>query len=96
MVTGSIPAIRFGIILGGTLLALSIASLRSHKKGKTSPVALKGQAGQHVVYFTIEITKHINKTASKSLYFGLIALLLIHSLWQKMEFIFSLELLNPL
>ncbi|KAH9736965.1 protein fatty acid export 3 [Citrus sinensis] len=57
MVTGSIPAIRFGIILGGALLALSIASLRSHKKGKTSPVALKGQAGQRVVYFTIEITK---------------------------------------
>lgn len=51
MVTGSLPAIRFGIILGGTLLALSIASLKVHKKGKTSNVALKGQAGQYTVYF---------------------------------------------
>lgn len=55
MVTGSIPAIRFGIILGGTLLALSIASLRSHKKGKTSPVALKGQAAIATIIFLREI-----------------------------------------
>ncbi|KAI3474294.1 hypothetical protein Pfo_029082 [Paulownia fortunei] len=37
MLTGSIPAIRFGIILGGTLLALSISSLRSWKKGSHQP-----------------------------------------------------------
>ncbi|KAL9428609.1 hypothetical protein AB3S75_030568 [Citrus x aurantiifolia] len=55
MVTGSIPAIRFGIILGGTLLALSIASLRSHKKGKTSPVALKGQAAIATIIFLREM-----------------------------------------
>lgn len=45
MVTGSISAIRFGIILGGALLALSVSSLKSHKKGESSPLAIKGQAG---------------------------------------------------
>ncbi|KAK4481262.1 hypothetical protein RD792_012146 [Penstemon davidsonii] len=45
MLTGSIPAIRFGIILGGTLLALSISSLRSWKKGESSALVLKGQTG---------------------------------------------------
>ncbi|KZV41095.1 hypothetical protein F511_14071 [Dorcoceras hygrometricum] len=44
MLTGSIPAIRFGIILGGALLALSISSLKSWKKGDSSPLVLKGQA----------------------------------------------------
>lgn len=45
MVTGSTGAIRFGVILGGTLLALSIASLRSWRKGESSSLPLKGQAG---------------------------------------------------
>ncbi|PWA60823.1 hypothetical protein CTI12_AA375260 [Artemisia annua] len=45
MITGSISAIRFGIILGGTLLGLAVYSLRSWKKGESSAVALKGQAG---------------------------------------------------
>ncbi|MBA0681247.1 hypothetical protein Goari_023065 [Gossypium aridum] len=44
MVTGSISAIRFGIILGGALLALSVSSLKSHKRGESSPLAVKGQA----------------------------------------------------
>ncbi|KAI4318945.1 hypothetical protein MLD38_032598 [Melastoma candidum] len=44
MLTGSISAIRFGVILGGTLLALAVISLRSYKSGKPSPAALKGQA----------------------------------------------------
>ncbi|KAG4925370.1 hypothetical protein JHK87_050910 [Glycine soja] len=44
MVTGNTAAIRFGVILGGVLLALSILSLKSYKKGRTSPLALKGQA----------------------------------------------------
>ena len=48
MVTGSITAIRFGLILGGVLLALSILSLRSFKKGETSQLALKGQTGKHM------------------------------------------------
>lgn len=45
MLTGSISAIRFGVILGGTLLALSVSSLRSWKRGESSSLALKGQAG---------------------------------------------------
>ena len=45
MLTGSIPAIRFGVILGGALLALSISSLRAYKKGESLPLALKGQTG---------------------------------------------------
>ncbi|XP_047322068.1 protein FATTY ACID EXPORT 3, chloroplastic-like [Impatiens glandulifera] len=45
MITGSVSAIRFGIILGGVLLALSISSLREWRtKGVQSPLALKGQA----------------------------------------------------
>ncbi|OWM67051.1 protein FATTY ACID EXPORT 3, chloroplastic [Punica granatum] len=55
VVTGSIPAIRFGVILGGTLLALSISSLRSYRKGKSSPIALKGQAGIAGVIFLREV-----------------------------------------
>ncbi|KAK2414926.1 protein FATTY ACID EXPORT 3, chloroplastic [Trifolium repens] len=42
MITGSIAAIRFGVILGGVLLALSISSLKSYKKGQPSSLALKG------------------------------------------------------
>lgn len=45
MLTGSISAIRFGVILGGALLALSVSSLRSYKRGEPYAVALKGQAG---------------------------------------------------
>lgn len=45
MVTGSISAIRFGVIIGGALLFLSVSSLRSYKQGESSPLTLKGQAG---------------------------------------------------
>ncbi|KAK2998824.1 hypothetical protein RJ639_023209 [Escallonia herrerae] len=45
MLTGSISAIRFGVILGGALLALSVLSLKSWKRGESSTLALKGQAG---------------------------------------------------
>ena len=48
MLTGSISAIRFGVILGGTLLALGIYSLRSWKKGESTSVALKGQTGWYL------------------------------------------------
>ncbi|XP_073017100.1 protein FATTY ACID EXPORT 3, chloroplastic-like [Primulina eburnea] len=51
MLTGSIPAIRFGIILGGTLLAMSISSLKSWKKGESSPLVLKGQAAIATILF---------------------------------------------
>lgn len=45
MITGSISAIRFGVILGGTLFALAVYSLRSWKKGESTSVPLKGQSG---------------------------------------------------
>lgn len=55
MLTGSIPAIRFGIILGGTLLALGVSSLRSWRKGEPSPFALKGQAAIATILFLREL-----------------------------------------
>ncbi|XP_057477146.1 protein FATTY ACID EXPORT 3, chloroplastic-like isoform X1 [Actinidia eriantha] len=55
MLTGSISAIRFGVILGGTLLALSIASLSAWKKGEPFPLALKGQAAIASILFLREI-----------------------------------------
>ncbi|KAK4801216.1 hypothetical protein SAY86_021703 [Trapa natans] len=56
MITGSVAAIRFGVILGGILLALSISSLRSYsREQKTSPLALKGQAGIAGVIFLREV-----------------------------------------
>ncbi|GAB2300784.1 hypothetical protein Dimus_034820 [Dionaea muscipula] len=51
MVTGSISAIRFGVILGGTLLALSVFSLRSWRKEEPSMLALKAQAVIAVILF---------------------------------------------
>ncbi|CAI9768421.1 unnamed protein product [Fraxinus pennsylvanica] len=51
MLTGSVSAIRFGIILGGTLLAISILSLRSWKKGELLPLALKGQTAIATILF---------------------------------------------
>lgn len=54
MLTGSIPAIRFGVILGSSLLALSISSLRSWKRGLPSRRFLKGQAAIATVLFIRE------------------------------------------
>ncbi|XP_047333158.1 protein FATTY ACID EXPORT 3, chloroplastic-like [Impatiens glandulifera] len=51
MLTGNISAIRFGIILGGLLLALSISSLRAWKKGEQYPLALKGQTAIASILF---------------------------------------------
>nr|XP_043620558.1 protein FATTY ACID EXPORT 3, chloroplastic isoform X2 [Erigeron canadensis] len=55
MITGSVSAIRFGIILGGTLLALAVYSLRSWKKGESSSVALKGQAAIATILFLRDV-----------------------------------------
>ncbi|RZC77975.1 hypothetical protein C5167_002212 [Papaver somniferum] len=51
MVTGNLSGIRFGVILGGSLLALSISSLRSWKRGESSGMALKGQAAIAAIIF---------------------------------------------
>lgn len=45
MVSGSIAAIRFGVILGGALFALSLGSLKSQRKGESSANFFKGQMG---------------------------------------------------
>ncbi|PIN21372.1 putative membrane protein [Handroanthus impetiginosus] len=55
MLTGSIPAMRFGIILGGSLLALSISSLRLSKKGERAPLVVKGQAAIATILFLREL-----------------------------------------
>ncbi|XP_021910624.1 protein FATTY ACID EXPORT 3, chloroplastic isoform X1 [Carica papaya] len=55
MITGSVSAIRFGVILGGVLLALSVSSLRSHNKGERFPLALKGQTAIAAIIFLREM-----------------------------------------
>ncbi|XP_077213413.1 protein FATTY ACID EXPORT 3, chloroplastic-like [Tasmannia lanceolata] len=56
MLTGSIAAVRFGVILGGALLALSISSLRSWKRGESAGPFLKGQAAIAVIIFVREFS----------------------------------------
>ncbi|MCE3051172.1 hypothetical protein HAX54_049038 [Datura stramonium] len=51
MLSGSIAALRFGVILGSTLLALSISSLQSWKSGESTSLALKGQAAIATILF---------------------------------------------
>uniref|UniRef100_A0A2P2MBF7 Protein FATTY ACID EXPORT 3ic isoform X1 n=1 Tax=Rhizophora mucronata TaxID=61149 RepID=A0A2P2MBF7_RHIMU len=51
MFTGSISAIRFGVILGGALLALSVSSLRSQRRGQPYGLALKGQTAIAAIIF---------------------------------------------
>ncbi|XP_021723276.1 protein FATTY ACID EXPORT 3, chloroplastic-like [Chenopodium quinoa] len=51
MITGSLSSIRFGVILGGILLALSVSSLRSWRKGEFSDTTLKGQAAIASILF---------------------------------------------
>ncbi|URD79827.1 non-green plastid inner envelope membrane protein [Musa troglodytarum] len=43
ILTGSIPAIRFGVVLGSIIFALSVSSMRSWKNGKATPLLLIGQ-----------------------------------------------------
>ncbi|KAK2361347.1 protein FATTY ACID EXPORT 3, chloroplastic [Trifolium repens] len=66
MITGSIAAIRFGVILGGVLLALSISSLKSYKKGQPSSLALK--AGQTAIV-SILFLREISSIGRGSTYF---------------------------
>ncbi|KAJ8511008.1 hypothetical protein OPV22_001442 [Ensete ventricosum] len=51
MLTGSIPAFRFGVVLGSVIWALSIASMRSWKNGKTTPLLLIGQTAISAIIF---------------------------------------------
>ncbi|XP_055812768.1 protein FATTY ACID EXPORT 3, chloroplastic isoform X2 [Solanum dulcamara] len=54
MLSGSTAALRFGVILGGTILALSVSSLRSWKSGESTSLALKGQAAIATILFVRE------------------------------------------
>ncbi|KAK8556563.1 hypothetical protein V6N13_064584 [Hibiscus sabdariffa] len=62
MLTGSISAIRFGVILGGALLALSVSSLKSYKRGESSPLASKGQAVISSVIFYRALSLLVQRT----------------------------------
>ncbi|KAE8662786.1 Leucine-rich receptor-like protein kinase family protein [Hibiscus syriacus] len=62
MLTGSISAIRFGVILGGTLLALSVSSLRSYKRGICPPLASEGQAVISSVMFLRAFSSLVQRT----------------------------------
>ncbi|KAL9236123.1 hypothetical protein vseg_010827 [Gypsophila vaccaria] len=55
MITGSISAIRFGVILGGVLLGLSVSSLRSWKRGQSTELTLKGQAAIAGILFLRDV-----------------------------------------
>ncbi|CAL9207021.1 unnamed protein product [Musa hybrid cultivar] len=51
ILTGSIPAIRFGVVLGSIIFALSVSSMRSWKNGKTTPLLLIGQTAISAIIF---------------------------------------------
>lgn len=53
MFTGSTSAIRFGLILGSSLLALSMSSLRAWKLGKSPSLLMTG--GQAGVYLELTL-----------------------------------------
>ncbi|KAJ7961072.1 protein FATTY ACID EXPORT 3, chloroplastic [Quillaja saponaria] len=69
MITGSIAAIRFGVILGGALLVLSVSSLRSYRRRESFPLALKGQAAFASIIFLRNIGL-LSKGASVLSYFN--------------------------
>ncbi|CAL1378400.1 unnamed protein product [Linum trigynum] len=56
MLVGSISAVRFGVILGGALLALGIASRRAQNNGEAYDLPLKGQTAIAAVIFLRKIT----------------------------------------
>ncbi|CAL1400408.1 unnamed protein product [Linum trigynum] len=56
MLVGSISAVRFGVILGGALLALGIASRRAQNNGEAYDVPLKGQTAIATIIFLRKIT----------------------------------------
>ncbi|XAR68709.1 hypothetical protein NMG60_11000058 [Bertholletia excelsa] len=73
MLSGSISAIRFGVILGGALLALSISSLRSWKRGESFPLALKGQAAIAGILFLREIRLLFERASFANFFASLIS-----------------------
>ncbi|KAJ6403432.1 hypothetical protein OIU84_015354 [Salix udensis] len=64
MFSGSINSIRFGVIPGSALLALSVSSLKSYKRGEPYTLALKGQAAIMAVIFLRDIRIMMTQRAS--------------------------------
>ncbi|KAJ6699371.1 TRANSMEMBRANE PROTEIN 14 15 [Salix purpurea] len=56
MLSGSLSSLRFGFILGGILLALSVSSLKSYKRAEPYSLALKGQAAIATIIFLRDIS----------------------------------------
>ncbi|KAG9455519.1 hypothetical protein H6P81_000027 [Aristolochia fimbriata] len=73
MLTGSIAAIRFGVILGGALLALSIQSLRCWKRGESLSLYLKGQAAIATIIFLRELRFLCQSASLPTLFMTLIS-----------------------
>ncbi|XP_074558141.1 protein FATTY ACID EXPORT 3, chloroplastic-like [Curcuma longa] len=65
MLTGSIPAIRFGVILGTVILALSVLSMRSWKNEKATPLLLVGQTAISAIVFFKQWQVHIGLFSSR-------------------------------
>ncbi|XP_068669168.1 protein FATTY ACID EXPORT 3, chloroplastic-like [Aristolochia californica] len=85
MLTGSIAAIRFGVILGGALLALSIQSLRCWKRGESSSPYLKGQTAIATIIFLREL-RFLSQSASLPTFFmtltcGIMLLFYSYRIW---------------
>ncbi|KAL2634975.1 hypothetical protein R1flu_006454 [Riccia fluitans] len=59
ILTGSTAAIRFGVILGGALLFLSISSLKIWKQGKSSMPYIQGQAALAAIIFIRDSRKFL-------------------------------------
>jgi uncharacterized membrane protein (UPF0136 family) len=72
MVSGSIAAIRFGVILGGALFALSLGSLKSQRKGESSANFVKGQMAIVAIIFLRELRLILSQ---RSTFMGLLTTL---------------------
>ncbi|KAI5584648.1 hypothetical protein BDE02_06G095900 [Populus trichocarpa] len=64
MLSGSISSLRFGVILGGMLLALSVSSLKSYKRAEPYSLALKGQAAIAAIIFLRDISIILTRRTS--------------------------------
>ncbi|XP_011019005.1 PREDICTED: uncharacterized protein LOC105121858 isoform X2 [Populus euphratica] len=64
MLSGSISSLRFGVILGSMLLALSVSSLKSYKRAEPYSLALKGQAAIAAIIFLRDISIILTRRTS--------------------------------
>lgn len=64
IISGSTAAIRFGVILGGILLGLSVSSLNAWKQGKSTSAYIKGQAAISSILAFREIRRLFEVKAS--------------------------------